>query len=310
MKFEDRVVLLIEGGIGDNITSSVMVRNARKKYPNHKIGVCASYGDIFFNNPNVDIHGDYGNPGSFYESFIKNASICKRSRIEKTRVGTDLINRHVTQVWCDLYDVPFDNCNPEVFLTEDEDRQAVDFINQFNKPTVLIQVSGGVMKANQQRVANQRTWIPEEAEEVIRAFRGRACFIQGDLGGKILKGVDWVLPLVPTRNLLALMKHIASFICMDSFWQHASRCFMKKGVVLWGSSNPKNMGYDHNINIYHPNVCEGQPCWRPEGVFMDYTANKDGSLNYWNCPDVKCMKDIRAEEVISSLDKILKEIGV
>ncbi len=301
---ENRIALFIDGGIGDHISCTPMLRGMKAKYPDYKLGVIGSHGDVFLNNPNIDLLANEKNPGLFYQDFAKNAKICKRERIEKTRVGTGLIDKHIYQAWCDLYNVPYDGKNAEVFLTEAEETQARIFLSRFNKPVVLIQHTCG-------QITNNRSWFKEEAEKVIDALKDKIDFIQVDLG-EGLKGVEHRIPEVGTRNLIALMKHCKTFVVLDSFWQHASRCFNKRGVVLWGSSNPKNTGYDHNINIYHKDVCEDQPCWRPEGCFMDFGVRKkaEDKLEYWQCPDVKCMKEIRGEEVIQALGEILKENNI
>lgn len=308
MIFKNRVALIIEGGIGDNITATPMIRSMRKKYPKFEIGVIGSYGEVFFYNPNIDVLGDYGNPGYFYDSFIKNARICYRRRVEELRIGTDLHNFSVCEAWCKLYDLEYDGGNADIFLTEQEEQTAKEFMSQFKKPVILIQIQGAVGKGTLQKISNVRAWVPEEAEKVIDAFKHKYSFVQADLGGKDLNGVEWKLPVVPTRNLIALVKYCSTFICMDSFWQHVSRCFGKKGVVLFGGSNPATDGYDHNINIYHAGVCKDQPCYRPEGVILDFMPRTgfEQQPQLWNCPNPLCMKSIKAEEVIEALEKVLK----
>lgn len=44
----------------------------------------------------------------------------------------------------------------------------------------------------------------------------------------------------------------------DNFLNHASKAFNKKGIFLWGANDPKQYGWDHNINLYNKVKCS--PC--------------------------------------------------
>lgn len=57
----------------------------------------------------------------------------------------------------------------------------------------------------------------------------------------------------------------------DNFLNHASKAFNKKGIFLWGANDPKQYGWDHNINLYNKVKCS--PC---------LTANPDHDCCFKN----------------------------
>lgn len=55
----------------------------------------------------------------------------------------------------------------------------------------------------------------------------------------------------PMSEILELLKSCDTFIGIDSFLQHMNDCYLqKKGIVLWGKSDPSIFGYDYNENLY------------------------------------------------------------
>lgn len=56
---------------------------------------------------------------------------------------------------------------------------------------------------------------------------------------------------LPMSEILELLKSCDTFIGIDSFLQHMNDCYLqKKGIVLWGKSDPYIFGYDYNENLY------------------------------------------------------------
>jgi len=79
-----------------------------------------------------------------------------------------------------------------------------------------------------------------------------------------------------------------SVIAIDSFVQHAWKAMGKKdGVILWGGTNPVNLGYSENSNLVNKSSCANLHCNRPNTHMFDFVGNG----NYWKCPfGAKCMK--------------------
>lgn len=50
-------------------------------------------------------------------------------------------------------------------------------------------------------------------------------------------------------HIKELLKGCALWVSVDSFLQHLAHHVGKKGVVLWGPSDPRIFGYPNNVNI-------------------------------------------------------------
>ena len=68
---------------------------------------------------------------------------------------------------------------------------------------------------------------------------------------------------IDKHDFMILAKYCLSFICIDSSLQHmcSNKNFNKKGLVLWGTSQPSMFGYETNINIFsdYPYACVIDP---------------------------------------------------
>lgn len=76
-------------------------------------------------------------------------------------------------------------------------------------------------------------------------------------GHEILQlGVQGEKPLItnckfnfPLQSIERFVKDCDFFISIDSFLPHMAYYLGKRGVVLWGQSDPNIFGYDNNLNI-------------------------------------------------------------
>ena len=54
---------------------------------------------------------------------------------------------------------------------------------------------------------------------------------------------------LPISELKALLKECRTWIGVDSFFQHLGWIENKKGIVLWGPSDPLIFGHPENVNL-------------------------------------------------------------
>jgi len=59
---------------------------------------------------------------------------------------------------------------------------------------------------------------------------------------------------LPVTELRKLIQECRTWISCDSFFQHLGWDEGKKGIVLWGVSDPLIFGHPENINLYQPKV--------------------------------------------------------
>jgi ADP-heptose:LPS heptosyltransferase len=69
-------------------------------------------------------------------------------------------------------------------------------------------------------------------------------------------GVDGELQLVEDfrknlnlKDLAQIIQSCSTWISVDTFFQHYAWSLGKKGVVIWGQSDPKIYGHEENINL-------------------------------------------------------------
>ena len=113
------VVLQIEGGIGKNVIATAVVRAIEKKFnKERKIVIITAYPDIWELNPRVHKVLQFGQITHFYEEFIQNKDTLVM--IQDPYRDNDYIFRqkHLAQIWCDMYDIQWDGEQPELYFTQ------------------------------------------------------------------------------------------------------------------------------------------------------------------------------------------------
>ena len=55
--------------------------------------------------------------------------------------------------------------------------------------------------------------------------------------------------MMSAKDLAELLESCDTFIAIDSFLPHLAHLIGKKGIVLWGQSDPKHFGYEENMNL-------------------------------------------------------------
>ena len=116
--------------------------------------------------------------------------------------------------------------------------------------------------------------------------------------------------MVPARYLFALLDKCDNGLFIDSFAQHAWIALGKKdATVLWGGTNPVNLGYSDNNNLFNKSACDNLHCNRPDTYLFDFVGNDQ----LWKCPfNAKCMKfnsDYVVESFLKNAEKQLKPAG-
>jgi len=106
----------------------------------------------------------------------------------------------------------------------------------------------------------------------------------------------------PLRQSIVLLKFSKGFIGIDSFLHHAAAMWEIKGVVCWGGTHPKKLGYEFHANIAKE-VCPQPFCHRPDSYLFDVNP----ANGVWNCPySQKCL-DHDADEIIGEYEKVMEK---
>lgn len=318
-----KIALVIEGGVGDHILSTVALRQLREKNKDADIGVIATHPRTLLYNPNITKLYDAGEPMDFYERYIKlnDPKNCFRPNVyERFRMNQET---PIIDSLCSIFKVENDNKPPEVFITDQEEGSVKHFLSQFRSPVIPIHLTGSSLKFNNTKRTQNKDYPLELMEQVIKKLMYKYQFVQ--IGINDEPRFNWVPSFwnTTTGEAFALAKLCHSFISIDSFFPHAAAVFNNPGVVLFGSTSKKAYGHKIHCNLDGYEGCTDKDqykkpflgCGRPDGVFFDiepcnYLNTNDtptGRVGHlWQCKYVSCMKSISPDLIVENLEKICK----
>lgn len=309
---DECIILVIDGGCGDIICSTPMVESFKRYNKDKTIIVRTYYPEIFFNNPNIDHLYSTQTVDDMFEKYVKNLkSFTSIRKFDLYNLGCyKYFPGKLSKAFCYLYETPYINDNVKMYISEEEDKEAKIFLNSFDKEVILIQPqSARVIYSPTTKLTENKDWFKERWEEVIKELSFSYDIIQ--VGGKQeeeLKGITCNLSgNISFRQTAAMLKNCLTFISIDSFLGHAGAAVNKRGVVLFGRSNPTIFGHDNNINIWIKDSCEDIGCGRPISYFGDNIISK-GNISAWICKDRKCMKAISSRIVLDNVYNLIRDI--
>jgi hypothetical protein len=286
-------IYVLQGGIGKHVMFSSLINKLSEK-SGDKIAIVSAYPDLFKFHPNVEKSVVFHEAG-FYDEYIKDTD---NDIIFHEVYYSNYIKgkTHFIEELAKLNTVTYEDDIPDIYVDSFAMEEAERFLENFPK-FIITQFSGGQSPVNFQ--ANQpffnnggqiKDYPRDLAQKLIYNIREKYP------DHKIL---NYVLPNESTNNLdetiqieapflfyVCLLQYCDAYIGIDSSLQHfaANRYNNKKGVVLWGSTSPKCLGYEKNINLSNCKEHTMRPLCSPAGDIF----NKDKS--YWKPPDPDCMK--------------------
>lgn len=268
MDFES-VIFCVDGGIGKNIMATVPLRAIKKKYPDKKIIVVCGYTEVFAHNPNVHRVYHFSQAQYVYDDYINNGkSIILR---KEPYIEYDYLykNKHLTQVWCELMDLEWDNSKPDLFFTDSEVEGAREFLKSKKRPVLLTHLTGGAIAplGNPTPKMYVRSLPMDIANEVVTKLRDDYHIIS--IAGQNQPIPDYTeRATYMLRQVMALAFYADKSLYIDSFMQHTAAAIDKKAVVLWGGTSPKVLGYDLHTNLTQEK-CPTPYCHRPNSYLFD-----------------------------------------
>ncbi|MFW6377728.1 MAG: glycosyltransferase family 9 protein [bacterium] len=245
---EKYLIISLSGGHGKMVMSTAFIRAVKKKYPDRKIIVVAPWDGPYFYNPNIYRFYLHGEPKYFYDDYIKDKDVIIFNHEVYQHQDHLLQRRHLTEIWCDLFNVPYDGPMPEIILNPREIEIARDKIKPDNgKPIMLIQSNGG--GSNQYSKKSWARDIPINiAQQVVDYFSNDYRILHVRTPEQpALNNVE--LLNLPFRELYAVFTFSKKRLFIDSFSQHVSAALNLPSTVCWITNKPKVFGYDIHDNI-------------------------------------------------------------
>lgn len=240
------IIFNIEGGLGKSIMATAVCEAIKKKYPKDNLIVLTSYPEVFICNPNVDKCFNHNNLNYFYKDYIDGKKV--KMMLHNPYNETNYIKQseHLIETWCSMFDIPFNNEEPKIYLTE---REIKFYSNKFtsDKPIFVLQTNGGAF--NQEVKYSWARDLPHElAQNIVNEFSGHYNIFhirrenQFQLQNTIPVTADF-------RALAVLIKISEKRLLIDSFAQHTAKALGLNSVVTWVANKPSQFGYENNINI-------------------------------------------------------------
>lgn len=241
------IVFEANGGHGKNIMATAVIRALKKKYPNRKIIVTCSWDGPFFYNPNVFRFYLHGQMQYFFTDFIKPDTIIFKHDVYSCEDHI-MQRKHLTESWCDMYNIPYDGYKPELYINPRELEIARDKIKPDGKPIMLLQTHGGAPQTQYSKKSWFRDMPIETAQQLVNHYSKdyRILHIRTD-EQPILQGTEHLF--LPLRELYAVFPLSTKRIFIDSFAQHVAAGLDLQSTVVWVGNKPEVFGYPEHINI-------------------------------------------------------------
>jgi len=312
------IIFVAEGGIGKVLCSTAVVKRLSESFPDKKIIVITGYPDIFLYNPSVYKCFNFGNPLYFYDDYVNPESFV--IKVEPyTEYDYMFRSTHIIDTWCRMIGIDRNGAMPEMFYMDNELAAAEAYVEKISqagkKKFVMLQWIGGIIPQEKSDLAMidvlgrmHRRALPKAVAQKLANKLITRDYVVGSVQHPNFPDIQGTEKLffhnAPVRGVIALLKYSEGFIGIDSFIHHAAAIFNTPGVVIWGGTSPKKLGYDCQRNLTKE-VCNTPYCHRPDSYVFDATSI--GSI--WNCPyNTKCLQ-YDADEIIKAYEETTRSKG-
>lgn len=289
------MLFFVQGGAGDVLAHTPMIRYWRKKHPQDELVVLSTYAHLWENNPYVDTIIKLAEPDDIYSQYKDRLRFFKKHFIYDHIFDVPgLRSTTLPEFICHVYDAEYDGLPLDYFPSAKEIKIAKFFMSQFKKPVILLHLLGAIPSetAQPQKVHNLKDIRFADLKPVIEKYKDRYDFVQIGLAGEPL--IDGAIKGfgMPMREAAAVVPQCRTFVFIESFFAHLASAVRKRGVTVFNNTNPDFFGYPSNINVSYANDCPNWPCNRPLGAIMDIQPGYFDALTrarmLWTCPNQRC----------------------
>ena len=263
------IIFSIDGGLGKSIMATAIVKVIKKKYKKSNLIVISAYPDVFLHNPYVNRCVAFSS-AQIYKEYIKEQN-CKLFVANPYHQSDFLLhNKHLFEVWCDMFGLTYNGEMPEIFLTESE-KQYFEPFYKLDKPVFALQTHGGG-KDQGQKYSWARDLPDPLTREIINHFKSdyTICHIKRPDQPSY---EDTLAATDGYRSIAILIMHSSKRLFIDSFAQHLAAALNAPSVVGWVTTHPDTFGYDMHLNIlanpFTLNPLYNHPHFQPFALFED-----------------------------------------
>jgi len=296
MNEEQSIILVVQGGAGDVLAATPMIRGFRTTYPDDEIVVLSTHEYMLKNNKNIDRLLSFNSKDDIqvlYNQFVHENNKIRffkhhfpyDSFLDTPRLEANTLPEFI----CHLYNIGYDRKPLEYTITPYETAGAIAFMQQFQKPVIILHLTGilpmksldsGIMAPIVDRLKEKYDFVQIGSRE--EADRGL-----------VVPGVHNALGM-PIRDTISILPYSRQCILIESVFAHVSNALGLKSIVIFKSTSPEFFGYSNHLNVWDSNGCKEWPCDRPIGPLNKflpaYLDLATGQPLPWMCPDPKCSK--------------------
>jgi len=244
------IIFESSGGHGKQIQATAVIRAIKKAYPDRKILWVTSWDAPAFYNPDIFRFYTFGEMRYFRDFLNDDTIILKHDPYNET--NHILRKEHLTESWCNLFNIPYDGHKPKIYLNPREIEIARDKIKPDGRPIMLLQTHGGSPNTQYSKKSWYRDIPIEIAQKLVNHFTKSYRILHLRTPEQpALQGVEMVN--LPLRELYAVFPLSTKRLFIDSFAQHTAAALDLQSTVLWIGNTDKVFGYPEHINVY-PNA--------------------------------------------------------
>ena len=244
------IVMVVSGGHGKCVMSTAVIEAMKKEHPDRKIIVVSAWDGPFFGNPNVWRFYTFEQMNNyFYDDYINNKDVLIFQHDPYHEQSYLLREKHLNETWADMFNIPFNNEQPKLYLNPREIEIAKDKIKpEQGKPIMILQTHGGLPNSQYSKKSWARDMPIEIAQKLANYYSKSYRILHVRLPEQpVLKNVEAVT--LPHRELYAVMTFSKKRLLIDSFLQHVAASLDLPSTVCWISNDPKVFGYEMHDNI-------------------------------------------------------------
>ncbi len=251
---------IVEGGVGKHLMFTCLLNKLVEKYK-QKLCLMSGFPELFKHDSRIvqshthtilPIH-DYN-----YEMMRNYNEIIFKEPYKSNFLHGE---KHLCDAWAEMYDIEIDSFLPDYVINVRREKEIHEEILKLGK-FALVQFTGGQAHVTENYDEENAGRNYRYGQEVINLLKEELpnlniiAFSQPNESEPLtnttaFQNFGGIPKFVDKSDFMILAGYCSSFICIDSSLQHicSNKRFNKKGVVLWGSSNPKQFGYSKNINL-------------------------------------------------------------
>jgi hypothetical protein len=300
-------VYVIEGGVGKHVMFTALLPELAT---NEKVTIMSSYPDIFEGNPFVHRSLARNSQYQWDDLIMKDDT---HLHFYEPYYNLDYIkgNKSLIEAWCEGLNISYENMESTALYLSIQMKRDAEMFRNNSGDFILTQFTGGQSPLfvrdqpfiNDGAVKNYPHELAQEAVNLIKKEFPDITIINYGLPNETPGLENTQMMQMPYMSYAALLNEAKTFISIDSSLMHFAGALNKKGVVIWGATNPHTLGYDFHTNLTGKCKLNNLHCNKPYNRELgDYM----GSGARWKCPDPTCI-EVPPEKIADAVIKQIKE---